>query len=219
MVDTVSWHGGDASSPEHLAEFYYDVPSLVQEIKDVAAAHGFKGEYFLEELHWRTPKDPHPTEYDEYKEVASAKYYGRGIVRCLGMDLTCGLALESLEELPLMVGVVRNLSTVMAGAEPESLPVEIQSEATNITSYSFSLPDGDKLIALWTDGVAVENDPGIATTLIVPDISAQRVVDIDVLYGVEQQLITDSSDGNLVIRDLLVKDYPIILRLTDVTSP
>jgi hypothetical protein len=42
---------------------------------------------------------------------------------------------------------------------------------------------------------------------------------IDVLYGFEQELITSMEDGNIVIRDLLVKDYPIILRLTDNTSP
>jgi hypothetical protein len=37
---------------------------------------------------------------------------------------------------------------------------------------------------------------------------------IDVLHGFEQQMITSEEDGNLVIRDLLVRDYPIILRLS-----
>jgi hypothetical protein len=93
--------------------------------------------------------------------------------------------------------------------------VEIQSEATNIRSYSFSLPNGDRLVALWTDGVAVEDDPGVAATLIVEGLAAQKVMGIDVLNGFEQQLVTSIEDGNLVIRNLLVKDYPIILRLTD----
>ncbi len=212
LIDAVSWHDG-GSSPEHLAKFYYSVPSLVKEIKSVAYTNGFKGEFILDEMHWRTPKDPHPTEYDEYGEVASAKYYGRGIVRCLGMDLTAGLALEMLEKLPLMVKVIQNLSTIMAGATPESLPVEIQSEASNITSYSFSLPSGDRLIAIWTDGVALENDPGVVATLTIPGFSVQKVIGYDILFGVEQQLITDSIDGNLVIRDFLIKDYPIIFRL------
>lgn len=36
---------------------------------------------------------------------------------------------------------------------------------------------------------------------------------IDVLYGYQQQVITGTVDGNLVIRDLLVNDYPVLLRL------
>jgi hypothetical protein len=42
---------------------------------------------------------------------------------------------------------------------------------------------------------------------------------MDVLYGFEQPLITSSENGNLVIRDLLIKDYPIILRITESSSP
>jgi hypothetical protein len=35
----------------------------------------------------------------------------------------------------------------------------------------------------------------------------------DVVSGVSQQLITSDSGGALVIRDLLVKDYPTFLRI------
>ncbi len=80
--------------------------------------------------------------------------------------------------------------------------------------YSFSLPNGDKLIALWIDGEAVDYYPGINTTVTLPDFVAQRVVGIDVLYGFEQELITSTEDGNTVIHNLLVKDYPIILSFT-----
>ena len=82
-------------------------------------------------------------------------------------------------------------------------------------SYSFSLTNGDKLLALWTDGVAVDDDPGINATLTFPGFSAQKVTGIDVLNGFEQELVTSMEDGNLVIPNLLVKDYPTILRLTD----
>jgi len=213
LVDAVSWHCHNRESPDYAPEFYDNYPLLVQDLKDVASAHGFEGEFIAEELHFRTPKNPHPHEPSIYSETVSAKYHARGIVKHRGMGLTTGLALEELGELPLIVSVVRNLSTVMAGAEPVSLPIEIQSEATNIRSYSFSLPNGDKLVALWTDGVAIEDDPGITTTLILPGFSDQRVTGIDVLYGFQQQLITGMEGGNLVIRNLLVKDYPIILRL------
>ena len=213
LVDAVSWHACAGTSPEFMAEFYYNIPSLVQEIKDVASFHGFDGEYIVEELHWRTPKDPHPIEYSEYGEIPSAKCYGRGIVMYLGTGVTTGLALEALDELPLMVGVIRNLCTIMAGAEPVSLPIEIRSEATNIRNYSFSLPNGERLLALWTDGIAVDDAPGVKATLTIPNFSAGEVVGIDILNGFEQQMIINVEDGNLVIGNLLVKDYPIILRI------
>lgn len=102
----------------------------------------------------------------------------------------------------------------MAGAEPISLPIEIKSDATNIKSYGFSLPNGDKLLALWTDGIAVDDDPGIEATVTLPGFSAKKVTTIDVLHGFEQELVTRSEHGNLVIQNLLVRDYPMILQLS-----
>jgi len=103
----------------------------------------------------------------------------------------------------------------MAGASPASLAVEIESAATDILSYGFALPDGDSLFALWTNGVAVDHDPGVRATIVFPGLSASKVIAIDVLHGYEQELIFEMVDGNLVIRNLLVLDYPIILRFID----
>ncbi len=229
LVDVIAWHIGPAP-PEYKAKDYYNYPGLVQEIKDTASEHGFKGEYFIEELQWRTSKEPHPVEYTEYTEMASAKYYGRGIVMNLGMDFAyigAGPEFEYYDEVPYATRVVRNLGTIMAGVEPISLPLEIQSKAEsgfgcslacnsskNITYYSFSLPNDDKLVALWIDSKAVDDYPGIETTVTIPSFSAQRVMGIDMLNGFEQELITSIEDGNLIIDNLLVKDYPIILLLS-----
>ena len=217
LVDAVSWHAMGGASPQYGEEYYYEYPALLQEIKSVASAQGFQGEYIAEELHWRTTESPHPHEYSEYGATTASKYLARGIVMHLGMDVITGLA-ENLESPPKM-SVIQNLSTIMAGAEPASLPMEIQSEATNIVSYGFSLPDGDRLIALWTDGVAIENDPGIEATLILQNVSARAVTATDILSGLEQELLTDLEDGDLVIRRLRVKDCPIILRFKGVPSP
>ena len=216
LVDVISFHSMYGTSPEYdlHKQYYYNYPSLVQEIKDTASAHGFTGEYVADELSWMTPECiAYP--YTYYSETKCAKYYARGIIINLGMDVIVSQFYAVPEEHPLqIVHTIQNLCTIMAGAEPTTLPVEIQSEATNIKSYSFSLPNGDRLLALWTDGVAVDDDPGIEATLTFPSFSAQKVTGIDVLNGFEQQLVTNIEDGNLVIRNLLVKDYPIILRLT-----
>ena len=132
----------------------------------------------------------------------------------LGMGVGVGLGGDPSRK-PLSGPTIRNLNTVMAGNMPLELGVEIESDATNIMSYGFSLPDGDRLFALWTNGVAVEGDPGVNSTLTFPGISAQKAIGIDVLNGFEQELIFVIENGNLEIRDFLIKDYPIILRLID----
>lgn len=213
LVDAFSWHALGGASPEHGEEYYYAYQSIVQEIKDVASAHGFNGEYIGAELFWQTNlSEPGQRDKIEYSETAAAKYLARGIVTNLGLDATAGLC-ECLECQPKM-SVIQGLCTVMAGANPISLPVEIQSEAENIRNYSFSLSSGDKLIALWTDGVAVDEDPGVNANLTVPNLTAKNVMGIDVLNGYQQSITTSNENGNLVIQNLIVRDYPLILHIT-----
>jgi hypothetical protein len=220
LVDVISWHPMFGASPEIHSDYYYEYPSIVQEIMDTASTHGFTGEYEAGEISWWTEPESEAQESGIwYSEVAAAKYHARGTVMHLGMDVrvTHGAVPSGLPSRQLVDTAITNLCTIMAGAEATSLPVEI--EATNVMSYSFSLPNGDYLVALWTDGVAVDDDPGINVTLILPDFSVGEVWGIDVLYSFEQQIIADTKNGNLVMRDLLVKDYPIILRFTDSSSP
>ncbi len=100
-----------------------------------------------------------------------------------------------------------DIEILTSSGEPESIILDYKKMIAG--------SERDELLALWTDGVAVDNDPGIEATLTFPGFSAQKVVGIDVLHGFEQQIITSTEDGSLVISNLLVKDYPIILRLTD----
>ncbi len=115
--------------------------------------------------------------------------------------------------------LIGNLSTAMAGAEPADLTIEIQTTAEKLVSYTFSLPEDGHLVALWTDGIAVDDDPGVDTTLTIPGFSASEVIGLDIMNSLEQELITETENGNLVIPNLLVKDYPILIRLSDTTSP
>ena len=129
-----------------------------------------------------------------------------------GMDVTAG-NLRVPHQWVTASFMVHNLSTIMAGASPTNLPVEIQSEAANTVSYAFSLPNDDYLIALWIDNVAVDHDAGTPSELVIPGFAGWNATGIDVLNGFEQELLTETENGELVIRDLLIRDYPLILRL------
>jgi hypothetical protein len=167
----------------------------------------------VEETKWRTASDDEP-QMQGVTEVVAAKYYLRTIVMHRGLGFIVTIALPGAHDPTLQkVQAIHNICDLMAGANPYNIPIEIQSGATNIKSYSFTLPNGDRMVALWTDGVAVDEDPGISSTLTLPGFAGWNATGIDVLNSFEQKLITSNENGNLVIRDLLIKDYPIIIRL------
>lgn len=216
LVDVISFHSMYGTSPEYdlHRQYYYNYSSLIQEIKDTASAHGFTGEYVADELSWMTPECvAYP--YTYYSETVAAKYYARGIMMNLGIDVIVSQFYAVAEEHPMqIVNTIRNLATVMAGNKPTELSIEIESEAENIKSYTFSLSNGDKLIALWTDGVAVDEDPGVEATLTVPNFLAEKVESIDVLEGYQQDVVINNKDEDLIIEGLIVRDYPMVLRIT-----
>ncbi len=216
LVDVISWHAMYNTSPEHEfhRDYYYEYPSIVQEIKDIASAHGFEGEYVADELHWATsgcwPNYPPGT----YSETKCTKYFARGILMNLGIDVSVSqfYCVPPSGQPLQIVHTIQNLCTVMDGAEPVDLAVEIEAE--NIRNCCFSSPDSSRLLALWVDGVATDDNPSIEATLTFPNFSTQKVTAIDVLNGIEQELMTSTDKGNLVIKNLFVKDYPIILKLS-----
>ncbi|MFC1525551.1 T9SS type A sorting domain-containing protein [Candidatus Latescibacterota bacterium] len=227
LFDVISTHplydmapDTEFNSPEHrdvskpsLAEYYYLYPSIIEDIRQTAAAHGFQGEYWGEdvEYHLAATKNNPYSPWPGHTWQQNGKYTARAVVMHLGLDAGVGVYNPS-----------PYLYTILNGTNPVDLGVEIESEATNIVTYGFTDPNGDRLLALWTDGAAVDDDPGVTSTLTFPGMSASRVTGIDVLAraraGLEQELIVETESGNLVIRDFLVKDYPIILRMASSAS-
>jgi len=213
LVDAVAWHPFYGTSPQYEfhRQYYYDYPAIVREIKDAASAHGFKGEYFADELVWRLHDVPDQDWPNTYSKTAIAKNLARGILMHLGMDI----AVTQNGHDPTTYGnVLQNLCTSMAGAKPVDLPIQIESAAKITRSYGFSMPNGDRLIALWNDGVAVDGDPGLPATVTIPGFAGSKATGVDILNDFEQPLITSAENGNLVIRGFQLRDYPTIIRLS-----
>ena len=209
QVDVISWHPIYGTSPEYdlYYDYYYDYPQMVQKIKDTAAANGFVGEYHADELSWRTVDQYKEDQPWVYSPIAANKYFSRAAVMHRGLDIDVGLGGSYF--------LTPNLCTAMAGAKPVDLSLEIQSTADNIQSYTFSLPDKGTMVALWTDGIALDYDPGIEATLTIPGFSAGKAAVVDILNSLEQELITEVDGDDLHISNLLVKDYPLLIRLSD----
>jgi hypothetical protein len=216
LVDVIAWHPMFGTSPENKdeREYYYAYPGMTEDIKETAITHGFQGEFRGDEIGWCSPDEHNPEGcWHMYTNAIAAKYYGRGIAIHLGMDVAVhvgGMSDRRLETSAL----VSNLATVFAGSRAESFPIQVQTAITNVVSYTFALPNDDYLVALWNDGIAVDYDPGITATLTFSGFADHSVTGIDALYGYQQQVMTETVDSDLVIRNLMVKDYPILLRLS-----
>ncbi len=218
LVDVIAWHpfNGESPSDPSSADYYYGYPDLVRQIKNLASSNGFSGEYMGSEMFWRTPLTLRFWGAPELSPIQAAKYYARGITLHLGMDVMVGVgAVDTVT--PLNV-VVRNLCTVMAGHEAIDLSVNIDIETDGpVATCAFRYPNGDRMLAVWTDGVAQDNDPGVPATITFSGLTAGSVTGIDVLHGFEQELVFETDGDSTIVCDFLVKDYPILLRLSDVT--
>jgi hypothetical protein len=205
LVDVISWHPfyGDSPEDENTRDYYYDYPNVVQDIKNTAYAHGFRGEFRADEVGlYANPPD---------QSIKYAKYEARGIMMHHGMDMAVILGTPPTQyQLPF--NTIKNTCTIMAGASTDSIPIEVQTSASDIRSCSFSLDNGDKMFAIWSDNIAVDYDLGVVSTLILPGITNQRITGIDVLIGYEQELVTETQDSNIVIHNFMIKDYPIIIK-------
>jgi len=199
------------------AEYYYNYPNIVDSILQMAAEHNFHGQYWGQDLSWSVWGVDHPAEQTEWTKhtlIQSAKYHARGVVEHLGMD--AGVSSTVNMNIPEFYYLVANLYTILAGAEPAGLDVEVESEAPHMVSYGFTKPDGEILLAMWTDSAAVEDYQGVPTTLTFSDLSNYGVSGTDVLNGFQQEIITEEENDQMVIRKLMVKDYPTIISIKPV---
>jgi parallel beta-helix repeat protein len=211
-VDGVSWHPFFDNTPSD--PYYQNYPHMVQGIKSLAASQGFTGEYFADDMLWSLTDEPNWDNGPPVSLPIAAKYYARAITehRGLGTNVT----INPFFQKPFLEPVA-NLCNLLAGAEPTTMALSLETGGgANLRYYAFELPGNDRLVALWTNDEAVEEDPGIKANLTFPGTSAHRVTGIDVFHGFEQDLAIETGGGNLVINDLRLKDYPVFIRLNDV---
>ena len=102
---------------------------------------------------------------------------------------------------------------VFEDAAPAECPVEVENDGTALETFTFHLPNGSILIALWVQGTAHDASCEVVSDLILPGVRCTRVTGIDVLNGFEQELSVSVEGGNTVLRKLLIKDYPVVLKV------
>ena len=216
MVDVISWHPFYGTRPDD--PYYQHYAELVSRIKDSAVTHGFDGEFLAEEVMWKRQAETDEASMPVSPHVA-AVYYARSVLvhRSLNVVVTSNLWNIEARTEPIHT-TFTSLCTVMAGCEATKMPAEITIDCEPVAYCAFRYPNGDRIFAVWSDGVAQDDDLGVMATITFPGIAVGTVSGIDVLNGFEQEVVFETDGGSIVIRDLLVKEYPILIRLGNVAT-
>jgi hypothetical protein len=200
---------------DKIQDYYDNYPEFIKTIHEVAAKNGFKGELIADEVtYWfqRQIEDVslhYPAPPFVFTERLAEKYYIRAIVSHLGMDVAFMGNVEHFNN-----PSIQYLCTLLAGHEVIDMPVIIEIDHDGPFAYcTFRYPDDDRMLAVWTDDVAVDEDSGVTARITFPGLIARSVNGIDVLHGLKHKLDFEIEGESTVVSNVLVKDYPIMIRL------
>lgn len=209
LVDGLSWHSTGWTTPEYMAEEYYEYKELIPDIIEKAKSNGFTGEFWATEMHWRTSESPHPEEFDGYSGISAAKYLAGSIVWHSGLGFNIGLA-ENLEHINKQP-VIENLATILADVEPLDISsVEIK-DFENLLFTGYKNPNGEYLLAIWLDVITEEDFPGQIAKITLSNIKANKIIGIDILNSQQQELLFSLENNTITLSNFIIRDYPIFL--------
>ena len=218
-------------------EDYLDYPAYVHAWKELVESYGFRGEYMATESGWYAP---YPTPVHPFggsqgvSEIVKAKYLAKFMVTNSGLALTAfwnetwqdqftywdGSLMRStfsadpvcpMQPQPAYYAM-RTLSTVLEGVKPAGIALEFRGQQIKVESFTFRLPDEGCLIAFWIPGAGSDDAPDIKVDVVVSKLSFNSATGIDVLNGTEQELRVTAEDGSTVLKGMLAKDYPVLIR-------
>jgi hypothetical protein len=111
---------------------------------------------------------------------------------------------------------------LLDSAKPEEVVAEPEARIDKLETYGFALPGNTKLVALWIREKSRKNRfddyAGVTTGVSISAQAPSKVVGVDLLNGREQDLSFGVSDGRVIVPDLVIRDYPLFVRLEYATE-
>lgn len=219
LADVISLHTvNNDASPVYRSDYYYGYDQMWNDIKALAEAHGFAGEYYADELNYRSEYSlsvlqPEQGEYHPYEPEVAAKYFARMIAINLGMDISVGTSGTDTTGRPAEARMIRNMAYLMEGLKAAPLSVEVNSTSEFIRYYTFENADGDPYIVIWNDVEAKVESEDIEASLVINSGTADSVIAVNPYLLNSQQLVFENTAAGVVIDQLLIKDYPIMIQI------
>jgi len=232
LVDAIGFHpfyDSDLGS-----EFYASYPKAVRDLKDYAAARGFKGEYMATENNWSL-FPVRGTSYEHGGEMIHAKDILRAFVTDLGLGvyafycetwntsfpwnlvlLRGTFASNPLSTVMPAAGyyAFRTLATVMEQAVPADFGVSFSGRQADFESYGFRKPSGEIMVSAAVAGTP-KDGPSRRTKsdVTIAGVRPKQIIVVDLLNGFEQDLKWERQANGVRISGLYVPDYTIIIRV------
>jgi hypothetical protein len=212
-------------------------PAQVKAWKQLAESHGFRGEYMATETGWYAPHPKSAVKFvaAEFTEMVKAKCLAKFMLTSAALDLTAFWNETWQDQLPFWDGtlmrntfsadpvspqqpqaayyVLRTLSTVLEGARPSEMLLEFSNSEEKFDSFAFRLPDESRLVTFWLPGEGSDDAPDIKSDVSIPNLMCKEAKGIDALNGTEQDLKLSIEGGKTTLKGMLIKDYPIVVRL------
>lgn len=220
LADILEIHSvNNDASPAFRSSYYYGYDEMWNEIKTLAEENGFRGEYIADGLNYRTfysmnVLQPENGPYHPYKPEVAAKYIGRMIVINRGMDISIGTSGTDAHGRPDEGNMIRNLAYLMEGWEAEPFAVTVESQGNLIRWYTFTDDNGNGYIAVWNDGEAEVVSKDTTCRITINGVESTTTEAWDPFTSLRQLLMFEVSNGDTVLDGILLKDYPIIIKVS-----
>lgn len=106
----------------------------------------------------------------------------------------------------------RNLASIMDDFHPTDFPVTFGG-AKGLLFFHFQRGDHERMVGAWINGPEKDGIAQIKPDLTLPDVRATQVTVVDITNGTEQELDFTNSGSDTVVKGVLIKDYPVLIRL------
>ena len=236
-VDEVAWHPFYQTDPDHLQRYTADVRAL----KNWLSGVGFRGRCMVTE--WNYSALYPPLSEAEAKrawcggfkasEIEKAKYVAQVFTRHTALDLEsffCEMYFPYFAVLDLSLlrrsfdadpipplqpqaayYVTRNLATMLDGMEPGEFEYRVTPSPRRLEVFTLKWPEG-RALTLWLGGRAQDQCEGV-TVDIQLKTPCRKATGYDPVNGVAQELVITQTPEGPVLKGILVRDWPLILRL------
>jgi hypothetical protein len=224
IIDGLGWH---PYNPPDRA--YCDA---VREFKWECAALGFTGQYYASELYHffsyppRTPLSE--LQHGVVSAISAVGHSGLNVAANTQIlhftghataDSNCRIAWPTEIAVPVQPSVMyyvwRNLATVLDDFQAMEFQAKFDREERLLT-FTFARGATERLVAAWLADPKANKPNEIseeAHDLTLPGTVVRQAWGIDIMNGTEQELAFATRGGDTIVRGILVKNYPTLVRL------
>ena len=236
-VDEIGWHPFYQTDPERLRDYGADVRAL----RAWLAGIGFQGHCMATEWNYSALYPPLSAEAAakawcggfKATEIEKAKYVAQVFTRHTAWDTEsffCEMYLPHFGPLDLSLlrrsfdadpipplqpqaayYVTRNLATMLDELAPGELEYTVNPIPPNLESYALKSPAGPAL-ALWLGGHAKDHCDGVPVEVRLKT-PCGKATGYDPMNGLSQPLNVLPAGGGALLKGILVRDWPLIIRL------